>query len=122
MVNTIESNPLIGRGIEECLECVRWCSACVDAGLAADPAMMAASIRLCHECAPMCGLCARLLSANSQFAPQLCAVCADLCEACASECGKHTHVEAMRRSAEASSRCAITCRQIARAGPIRRAA
>jgi uncharacterized protein DUF326 len=122
MANATASNPLIERAIEDCLQCVRWCSACVDEALVDDPSMMAASIRLCHECAPVCGVCATLLSGNSRFAHQLCGVCADICEACASECGKHKHVEIMRRCAEACLDCATACREVARAGPIRQAA
>ena len=121
MANTTVSNPLVERAIEACLQCLHWCSACVDEGLN-DPSKMAASIRLCHECAPVCGVCASLLSSNSRFAHELCAVCADICEACAAECGKHKHVETMRKSAEACTRCATACREVAKAGPIRKAA
>ena len=121
MANTTASNPLIERAIEACLQCVHWCSACVDEGLN-DPSKMAASIRLCHECAPVCGVCASLLSSNSRFAHELCGVCAEICEACAAECGQHKHVETMRKCAEACTRCATACREVAKAGPIRRAA
>lgn len=116
------SNPTIDRAIEECLQCLRWCSACVDEGLTHDPSTMAESIRLCHECAPICGDCAILLSGNSRFAHQLCGVCADVCDACAAECGKHNHVETMRRCAETCLRCAKACREVANSGPIRKAA
>jgi hypothetical protein len=122
MSNTTSSNQLVERAIEACLECLRWCSACVDEGLTDDPSTMEASIRLCHECAPVCGVCTTLLSGNSRFAHELCGVCADICEACAVECGQHKHVETMRRCAEACSRCAKTCREVSKAGPIRRAA
>src|SRR5215469_2218229 len=121
MANMAASDQLIDRAIEACLECVHWCSACVDEGLN-DPLKMAASIRLCHECAPVCGVCASLLSSNSRFAHELCGVCADICEACAAECGKHKHVETMRKSSEACTRCATACREVAKAGPIRKAA
>jgi hypothetical protein len=116
------SNPTIERAIEECLQCLRWCSACVDEGLTADPSMMAESVRLCHECAPLCGVCATLLAGNSRFAHQLCGVCADICDACAAECGKHNHDETMRKCAETCIRCARTCREVAKSGPIRKAA
>ena len=122
MATTTALNPIIERAIEDCLQCLRWCSACVDAALTNDPATMADSIRLCHECAPVCGLCARLLSANSRFAQQLCVVCADICDVCAAECEKHLHVETMRRSAEACRRCAEACREVVQFGPIGRAA
>jgi hypothetical protein len=118
---TTASNTLVERAIETCLQCLHWCSACVDEGLN-DPSMMAASIRLCHECAPVCSVCASLLSSNSLFAHELCGVCADICEACAAECGKHKHIETMRRCAEACTRCAAACREVAKAGPIRKAA
>jgi len=122
MANRTAFEPLLERAIEACLQCLRWCSACVDEGLAEDPSKMAASIRLCHECGPVCGVCATLLSSNSRFAHQLCGVCADICDACASECEQHKHVETMRRCAEACRRCATTCREVAKAGPIRKAA
>jgi hypothetical protein len=121
MANTTVASPFLERAIEACLQCLHWCSACVDEGLN-DPLKMAASIRLCHECAPVCGVCASMLSSNSQFAHELCAVCADICEACAAECGKHKHVETMRKSAEACTRCATACKEVAKAGPIRKAA
>jgi hypothetical protein len=122
MTSTPEVTSNIDRAIEQCLQCVRWCSACVTAGLLSDPANMAASVRLCHECAPICGNCATLLSGDSQFAHQLCGVCADICDACASECQKHKHNDTMRRCAEVCLLCAQTCREIANSGPIRKAA
>jgi len=67
MGNTTNYSPLIERAVEECLQCLRWCSACGDEGLTHDPSSMATSIRLCHECAPVCGVCAALLSGNSRF-------------------------------------------------------
>lgn len=122
MANMTASNRLVETAIEACLQCLHWCSACVDDGLTNNPSMMSASVRLCHECAPVCGVSAALLSGNSQFAHQLCGVCADICEACAAECGKHKHSEIMRRCAEACTRCAMACREVAKAGPIRKAA
>lgn len=122
MTTTPEVTSIIERGIEQCLQCVRWCSACVTAGLASDPANMALSVRLCHDCGPICGNCAALLSGDSPFAYQLCGVCADICDACATECEKHKHNDTMRKCAEVCRLCAQTCREIASSGPIRKAA
>jgi hypothetical protein len=122
MATTTTTSPTIERAIEGCLQCVYRCSASLDEALAHDPSAMADCIRLCHECAPVCGLCATLLSAHSRFAQQLCGVCADICDACAAECGKHAHIEAMRRSAEACRSCAKACREVVQSGPIRKAA
>jgi len=118
MATTTSSNPIVERCIEDCLECVHWCSACVDESLTHDPAKMAKSIRLCHECAPVCSACAILLSGNSRFGPELCLVCADICDACATECEKHKHMEIMRRCAESCRRCAKSCREVGKSGPI----
>jgi hypothetical protein len=122
MAMTTASNPTVEQAIQECLECLRWCSACVDEGLTRDPSRMAGSIRLCHECGPICGICATMLSGNSPFAHQLCGVCADICDACKTECEKHKDSDTMRKCAEACRRCAKTCREIAKSGPIRKAA
>jgi hypothetical protein len=122
MATTTAPNPIIERAIEDCLQCLHWCSACVDAALTSDPSAMAGSIRTCHECAPVCGLTASLLSSNSLFARQLCALCAEICDTCAAECEKHTHVETMRKSAEACRRCAKACREVNQSGSTRKAA
>jgi hypothetical protein len=97
MATVTASNPTIERCIEECLHCVRWCSTCVQESLTHDPAKMADCILLCHECAPICGVCVTLLAGNSRFEYQLCDVCADICEACAAECGKYANMETMRK-------------------------
>ena len=78
MATTTASNPTVERCIEECLQCLRWCSACVEESLTHDPSTMAECIRLCHECTPVCGACVTLLSGNSRFEYRLCGVCADL--------------------------------------------
>ena len=46
MATTTAPNPIIERAIEDCLQCLHWCSACVDAALTCDPSAMAGSIRL----------------------------------------------------------------------------
>jgi hypothetical protein len=120
MTHMAASNPLADRATEACLQCVHWCSACVDEGLTHDPASMAASIRLCHECEPVCGVCATLLSGNSQFAHELCSVCADICEACAAECGKHKHSETMRKSAKPAPAVLRRAGRLLKLGPFER--
>ena len=122
MASSAASNPTVEQCIEKCLQCVRWCSASVEESLTHDPTSMAECIRLCHECAPLCGVCVTLLSGNSQFEYSLCAICADMCEACANECGKYPNMETMRECAEACRRCAKTCREVAKSGPVQQVA
>ena len=115
------SNQLVERCIEECLECIRWCSQCREESLTQDPAMMRESIRLCGECFELCRTCVALLTGSSQFAHRICGICSELCTACATECAKHEG-ETMRKCAQACRRCAATCAEVAQAGPLRRAA
>jgi len=122
MATTTTPNPIVERCIEDCLQCLRWCSACVDEGLTNDPETMAQCIRLCHECTPVCEACVILLSGNSAFAHLLCAVCAEICDACAAECEEYSDMQTMRKCAEAYRRCAKSCREVAKAGPVRKAA
>src|SRR6202035_3325889 len=83
------SNQTVERCIEECLQCLRWCSECRDESLTEDPVMMKECIRLCGECLELCRTCVALLAGSSPFAHRVCGVCAELCEACAAECGKY---------------------------------
>ena len=115
------SNQVIDRCIEECLQCIRWCSQCRAESLMDDPVMMRESVRLCSDCIELYRTCVALLTGSSEFADRVCGVCADLCEACAAECGKHKG-ETMRKCTEACRRCAVTCQKVAQAGPLRRAA
>ena len=115
------SSQIIERCIEDCLQCIRWCSQARDESLTHDPATMRECIRLCGECLELCRSCVVLLAGSSPFAHRLCGICADLCDACATECEKYK-METMRKSAEACRRCAAACREVAQAGPIRRAA
>ena|SRR5208282_1376947 len=117
----VNSNQIVQRCIDECLQCVRLCSECRDESLSEDPVMMRESIRLCGDCLELCRTCAVMLASNSRFAHLICGVCAEVCEACAAECGKYQG-ETMRKCAEACRRCSATCREVAQAGPIRRAA
>jgi hypothetical protein len=83
------SNQAIDPCIEDCLQCIRWCSQCRAESLTEDPVMTRESIRLCSDCLELCRTCVALLTASSEFADRVCGVCANVCEACAAECGKH---------------------------------
>jgi hypothetical protein len=115
------SSQTVERCIEECLECLRWCSQCRAESLDQDPIMMRECIRLCNECLELCRTCVALLTGGSGFADRVCSICSELCASCAVECGKHEG-ETMRKCAQACRQCASTCAEVAQAGPIRRAA
>src|SRR5260370_35301848 len=82
------SNQVVERCIEECLQCIRWCSQCRAESLTEDPVMMRESIRLCSDCLELCRTCVALLTAGSEFAERVCGVCAALGEVSAGECGQ----------------------------------
>lgn len=112
---------VIEQCIEDCLQCVRWCSQCRAESLAEDPLTMRESIRLCGDCLELCRTCVALLTDSSEFAHRLCGLCAESCEACAAECGKHKG-ETMRKCAETCRVCAVSCAEVLKAGPLGRAA
>src|SRR5579864_1387245 len=109
------SNQTIERCIEECLQCLRWCSQCRAESLNEDPIMMRDCIRLCNECLELCRTCVLLLTSSSAFAHQVCGICSELCKACAAECGKYEG-ETMRKCAQECRECAATCAEVAQAG------
>ena len=115
------ANQTVERCIEECLQCLRWCSQCRSESLTQDPVMMKECIRLCDECLELCRTCVALLTGSSEFAHRVCGVCSELCTACAAECGKYEG-ETMKKSAQACRRCAASCADVAQAGPLRRTA
>jgi len=115
------SNPIIERCVEDCMQCARWCTECRAESLDQDPIMMRDCIRLCNECLELCRTCAALLTGGSGFVDRLCSICSELCTACAAECGKYDG-ETMKKCAQACRQCAATCAEVAKSGPIRRAA
>jgi hypothetical protein len=115
------SNQTVERCIEECLQCLRWCSQCRAESLEQDRIMMRDCIRLCNECLELCRTCVALLTGSSAFAQRGCSICSELCTACATECGKHEG-ETMKKCAHECRQCAATCAEVAKLGPIRRAA
>src|SRR5579863_3529610 len=62
------SNQAVEQCIEDCLQCLRWCSQCRAESLNDDPVMMRDCIRLCSECLEVCRTCVALLTGSSAFA------------------------------------------------------
>lgn len=114
------SNQTIERCIEECLQCLRWCSQCRSESLDQDPIMMKDCIRLCNECLELCRTCVALLTGGSEFAQQVCSLCSQLCTACAAECGKYQGAT-MTECAQACRQCAATCAEVVQGGSVRQA-
>src|ERR1700751_3106253 len=113
------SDAVVERCIEECLQCLRWCSQCRDESLTQDPKMMENCIRLCSESIELCRTCVALLTGRSEFSQRVCQICSELCTACAAECGKHQG-ETMRRCAQTCQRCAAACAEVANGPAITR--
>ncbi|MCS6851234.1 MAG: four-helix bundle copper-binding protein [Gemmataceae bacterium] len=97
----------------QCGNCRAACLACVAACL--NESGRAECIRLCLDCADICGTCEAVASRKGPMAKALMAICAEACTKCAAECEKHREDPACKRCAEACRACAKECQQGAKA-------
>lgn len=101
--------------IEACSASAVECSHCESACLEEQNVkMLAACIKLNHDCAAICFLAMEAMAGGSEFAKQICGLCAEICTACADECERHVH-EHCKECAEACRNCAIECGKINKA-------
>lgn len=101
--------------VYEAAQCALVCTACADACLAEEmPENNRECIRLCVECAELCGVVARLLVRAGRQDPEALdgalGACSRACRACAEACGRHADRMAhCRHCAEACNACADAC-------------
>ena len=114
----LDADQLTAR-IDACLDCAQACTACADACLGeADVAAMVRCIRIDSDCADVCAATARVLSRQTEYAPEITravvGACLVACRECAQECEAHgAHgVEHCRVCAEACRRCEAACEAI----------
>jgi hypothetical protein len=93
--------------IEACFDCVQACTACADGCLGeGDVGMVIRCIRSCQDCSDVCATTGRVMSRQTESAPEraraILEACAQACGACAEECERHAgHHEHCRVCAEA---------------------
>jgi Domain of Unknown Function (DUF326) len=103
------------RCIDECSACETSCTACADANLAEEDVVdLRKCIRLCLDCADVCGATGRLLTRQTEYVAATARAhvssCRELCAACAEECERHAqHHEHCRICAEECRRCEEAC-------------
>ena len=111
------------RCIDECSACEALCTACADASMAEeDVAEMRKCIRLCLDCADLCGTTRRLLTRQTDSIAATSraqvSLCGELCAACAEECERHAqHHDHCRICAEECRRCEDACSAVLDAIP-----
>ncbi|MGE5379913.1 MAG: four-helix bundle copper-binding protein [Methylocystaceae bacterium] len=99
--------------IDLCQRCARACEECFAACLKeADVQARTMCIHHLEECADMCFLAVKLMSANSPMAKSFCAMCAQMCGSCAQECSKFKD-QHCQDCAKICQECAEECRQMA---------
>lgn len=92
----------------ECDNCEMSCLACVDACL--EEENRKPCIKLCLDCADICGVCAKIGGRNGPMEAIIAAACAEACEKCAEECAKHKDDKLCQACAEQCRKCAKECR------------
>ncbi|HXW34610.1 MAG TPA: four-helix bundle copper-binding protein [Acidimicrobiales bacterium] len=107
----------LSEAIDAIDDCVQACIADVDYDLA-EPNVneMVECIRLCLNCADICGTTARVLSRQSgsdaDLTKSLLMTCESISNLCGGECERHAHHEHCRICAEACRRCEKACREL----------
>lgn len=109
---------VLTRVIEAAADCAQACTTCADADLSEpDLADMVMCIRLCRDCADICGVTATLLSRPASWDRQvvrpMLETCVAICRSCGDECQRHAPRHAhCRVCAEACRRCDQACGEL----------
>ncbi len=72
---------------------------------------MVACIKLCRDCADVCGLCTQFMARDSDHVANACSLCAKICQACADECAKHK-MDHCKACAAICQKCADECKKM----------
>jgi hypothetical protein len=97
--------------IEACYHCATKCLQCENAHIWVNRSKdHRNTIRL--DCADMCLVAAKMMSAKSIFSIDVCKLCAEICGKCAEECRNHTEIEHCEDCIEACLKCAEECRKM----------
>jgi len=111
-------NGVLAATIEALNDCAQACTADVDADLGEqDVSEMVKCIRLCMECADICGatvtVTSRLAEYDSKITKPLLEACTVACKSCGDECERHAQMhEHCRVCGEACRRCEQACREL----------
>ena len=109
---------VLSAGIDALSDCAQACTADVDADLSEqNVAEMVTCIRLCLDCADICGATAavigRLTDYDADVIRPLLDACVAICKSCGDECERHARMHAhCRVCGEACRRCERACREL----------
>ena len=109
---------LLASAIDALSDCAQACTADVDADLSGQNLTeMVTCIRLCLDCADVCGATIGVTSRRAAYDPNvarpLLQACVAICKECGDECERHArHHEHCRVCEQACRRCEQACRQL----------
>ena len=114
--HSIDTSVLAG-AIDALSDCVQACIIDVDADLMEHAAELLKCIRLCLDCADVCGATLAVTSRQTGYEPALnkllLKACVAVCKSCGDECERHAPMHAHCRVCfEASRRCEEACRNL----------
>lgn len=97
--------------IDACYHCATTCLQCENVYMWENGSKgHRSSIRL--DCAEVCLVTAKMLSAKSKFSCKVCALCAEICENCAQECAKHSELRQCKTCVESCLKCMEECKKV----------
>jgi hypothetical protein len=115
-VSNIDARLLAGT-IDALSDCLQACIADADSDLREYAPELVKCIRLCLDCADVCGATLGVTSRQTEYdatvGKLLLQACAAVCKSCGDECERHAQIHAhCRVCAEACRRCEQACRQL----------
>jgi hypothetical protein len=107
----------IARAIDALSDCMQACIVDADSDSREHAADMVKCIRLCLDCADVCGTTLGVTSRQTEYDPNvgklLLEACVVICKTCGDECERHAPMHAhCRVCAEACRRCEEACRTL----------
>jgi hypothetical protein len=114
--HNIDTGVLAG-AIDALSDCVQACTVDADSDLKEHAAELLKCIRLCLDCADVCGATLAVTSRQTEYDPALTKLlleaCVAICKSCGDECEGHASMHALCRVCfEACRRCEEACRNL----------
>jgi hypothetical protein len=115
-VSSIDTGILAG-AIDAISDCLQACVADADSDLKERAADLVKCIRLCLDCADVCGATLAVTSRQTEYDAAITKLqleaCVAVCKTCGDECERHAKIHAhCRVCAEACRRCEEACRKL----------
>ncbi|MGC4007098.1 MAG: four-helix bundle copper-binding protein [Pirellulales bacterium] len=98
-----------------CADCMLECQSCrahCEGLVAGGKKEHVATMKLCGDCAEICGAAAGIVSRGGPLSALICEACAKACDECGKACAQFPDDDHMKQCADACKKCATACRDM----------